>query len=109
MVTVQVRQANDGAITELKVSGHAGYAEHGSDIVCAAVTALVGTALIGIEQVAAHPFEGKASSGRAYCKLKPGGTVESAAKAQVILRTTVLGLQDIARDYPKYVRVTEGG
>ena len=32
----------------LKISGHAGYAEKGSDIVCAAVTALAGTLHTGI-------------------------------------------------------------
>jgi uncharacterized protein YsxB (DUF464 family) len=109
MTEVQVRRAPDGTITELHVSGHAGYAEQGEDIVCAAVTALVVTAQIGLKRVAKHPYEGKAKSGLAYCKLKPGGTPESAARAQVILETTVLGLLDIAKDYHQFIRVTEGG
>jgi len=90
MTEVLVRRAPDGTITELQVKGHTGYAEQGEDIVCAGVTVLAVTALM-------------------HCKLKPGGTPESAAKAQVILETTVLGLLDIEKDYPKYVRVTEGG
>jgi uncharacterized protein YsxB (DUF464 family) len=109
MTEVQVRRAPDGTIQEIRVSGHTGYAEAGEDIVCAGISALVVTALIGLKRVAQHPHEGKAASGYMYCKLKPGGTPESAAKAQVILETTVLGLRDIARDYHQYVRVTEGG
>jgi len=109
MVKVLVRRAPDGTVTELRVSGHAGYADHGEDIVCAGVTALVVTAMLGVDKVAAHPFEGEARSGLAFCKLLPGGTPESAAKAQTILETAVLGLKDIARDYSKFVRVTEGG
>lgn len=109
MIKVQVRRASDGTIVEVRTEGHAEFADPGEDIVCAAVTALVVTALIGIKRVAQHPHEGKASSGIAYCKVKPGGTPESVQKAQAILETTVLGLKDIAKDYKDYVRVTEGG
>lgn len=109
MTEVKVRRAPDGSIAEIRVSGHAGFADFGEDIVCAAVSALVVTALIGLKKVAMHPHEGKASSGLMYCKVKPGGTPESATKAQAILETTVLGLRDIAKDYHQFVRVTEGG
>lgn len=109
MTKVQVRRAPDGSIAELRVSGHAGFADPGEDIVCAGVSALVVTAILGLDNVAEHPFEGEAKLGKAHCKLLPGGTPESAAKAQTILETTVLGLKDIAKDYPKFVRVTEGG
>lgn len=109
MTNVQVRRAPDGSVLEIRVKGHAGYADHGEDIVCAGISALVETTLIGLKKVAGHPHEGKAVSGSAVIKLKPGGTPESYMKAQAILETTVLGLQDIAKDYHQYVRVTEGG
>lgn len=109
MTEVQVRRASDGAISEIQVTGHTGYAEEGEDIVCAGVSALVVTALIGMKRVAQHPYEGRASSAKMYCKVKPGGTPESAMKAQAILETTVLGLQDLAKDYHQFVRITEGG
>lgn len=109
MTEVLVRRAPDGRVTELRVTGHTGYADPGEDIVCAGVSALAVTALIGLKRVAQHPHEGKATAGKMYCKLLPGGTPDSAARAQAILETAVLGLQDIAKDYPEYVRVTEGG
>lgn len=110
MTDVLVRRAPDGSITELRVTGHTGYAEAGEDIVCAGISALVVTCLIGLKRVARHPHEGRATAGRMYCRLLPGGTPESAARAQAILETIVLGLQDIARDYPEFVRVVvEGG
>jgi uncharacterized protein len=109
MTEVLVRRAPDGTIAEIRVTGHTGYAEEGEDIVCAGVSALVVTALIGLKKVAQHPYAGKATSGKMYCKVLPGGTPESAMKAQAILATTVFGLQDIARDYHHFVRVTEGG
>ncbi|HYF91397.1 MAG TPA: ribosomal-processing cysteine protease Prp [Symbiobacteriaceae bacterium] len=109
MTEVQVRRAPDGTVTELRVAGHTDYAERGEDIVCAGVSALVVTCLIGLKKVARHPHAGKARAGSMYCRLLPGGTPDSAARAQAILETTVLGLQDIARDYHQFVRVTEGG
>lgn len=109
MTEVLVRRGPDGSIVEVRVSGHTGYADAGEDIVCAGVSALAVTALIGMTRVARHPHEGKATAGRMYCKVLPGGTPDSAARAQAILETVVLGLQDIAKDYPDYVRFTEGG
>lgn len=109
MIKVRVRRRPDGSVLELRTEGHAGFADPGEDIVCAAVTALVVTALLGLQHVAAHPHEGRAESGQAYCRLLPGGTPESAVKAQAILETTVLGLKDIEKDYKDYIRVTEGG
>jgi uncharacterized protein YsxB (DUF464 family) len=109
VTNVQVRRAADGSILEIRAKGHAGFAEMGEDIVCAAITALVCTALLGLEKVAKHPFEGKATAGLAYLKVKPGGTPTSQLQAQAILQTTVLGLLDIAEDYHQYVHVTEGG
>lgn len=107
MIRVQVRRAPDGSIVEVRTEGHAAYAEPGEDIVCAGVTALVVTALIGLKRVARHPHEGKATSGMAYCKVLTGGTPESMMKAQAILETTVMGLKDIAKDYKAYICVTE--
>lgn len=37
-------------ITGYKVSGHAGYSEEGSDIVCSAVSALTQAPLLGLEK-----------------------------------------------------------
>lgn len=109
MIDVLVRRVPDGTVAEITVTGHAGWAAPGEDIVCAGVSALVVTALIGLKQVARHPHEGKAKAGRMYCKLLPGGTAESALKAQAVLETTVLGLRDMAKDYKQFIKVTEGG
>lgn len=109
MTEIQVRRGPNGAIEELQVSGHSGFADRGEDIVCAAVSALAQTALMGLERVAEQPLTKKIRDGYLHCKLKAGGSPESAAKAQAILETVVLGLRDIASGYPHYVRVTEGG
>lgn len=43
--------ANAGEVV-LTIKGHANYAEHGQDIVCAGVSAIIQTAILGLEEIA---------------------------------------------------------
>ena len=38
MVEIDVRKSEHGNVTGFHVSGHAGFAEHGSDVICAGVS-----------------------------------------------------------------------
>lgn len=38
--------------SSIKIKGHAEYAEHGKDIVCAAVSAILQTAQLGLSEIA---------------------------------------------------------
>lgn len=92
-------------ITGYKVSGHAGYAEEGSDIICSAVSALTQSPVYGLEK---------------HLKLKPSyavnredGVLEVALNSaptdmtQAILMTMFYGVESIARQCPQYVRIKE--
>jgi uncharacterized protein YsxB (DUF464 family) len=50
MIQIQTYQTN--GYMKIEVKGHANYAEHGKDIVCAAVSAIMQTALLGLHSVA---------------------------------------------------------
>ena len=45
MITAIVHRNSRGAVRGFEISGHAGYAEAGSDIICAAVSAIAYTAI----------------------------------------------------------------
>lgn len=47
MIKVNILKENN-LISNIKISGHSGYAEYGSDIVCAAVSSIVTTTINGI-------------------------------------------------------------
>ena len=92
-------------ITGYKVSGHAGFAEEGMDIICSAVSALTQAPLLGLER---------------HLKLKPSysvnqedGILEVALNSaptdltQAILQTMVYGVESIAHQCPQYVRIQE--
>ncbi|MBV8262898.1 MAG: ribosomal-processing cysteine protease Prp [Candidatus Eremiobacteraeota bacterium] len=87
----------------LEVSGHSGFAEAGSDIVCAAVSALVLSAVQGLRtycNVEAAVIDAPTS----YRLRVPAGGDE---RAQAVLETAIGGLQAIAASYPRHVLVED--
>lgn len=108
MIQVQVRRGPDGGIAGFKIRGHAGFDEPGRDIVCAGVTAVAETAVLGVQQIAQHPCRVRRRSGYLECTLE-GGSESARERARTILETMVIGLKDIEKDYGTFIRVTEGG
>ncbi len=97
-----------------QVSGHAGYAPAGEDIVCAGVSALVQAAVCGLEKFLNTPPDvQKVTWGEEGIIFKVGLphslSVQEKERAKVILETLELGLRGIAKSYPDYVRVRRCG
>ena len=94
-------------ITGFTIKGHSGYAEEGSDIVCAAVSALALTTdhalcrLVGIS-----PIERGGEDGFLEVMLPAGMTDSQMRDAQLLLSALHIGLENIAQAYPDYVRLT---
>ena len=97
----------DGKLTGYRAEGHTGYAEAGSDIVCAAVSALTQTTLNGLRSVLKAPvmFETDDQGPLLEARLTPEATEEQVAQAQLLLVTLLEGLQAIQRSYPRNVRI----
>ncbi|MCG0275542.1 MAG: ribosomal-processing cysteine protease Prp [Thermosediminibacteraceae bacterium] len=104
MIKITVILDADGRVRGLLIKGHAGYDEYGRDIVCAAVSALTETAVLGIEEVAGIKISPIKKEGYFYLTLPEDASEEKLYKADVILDTMVLGLKDIARTYPAHVK-----
>ena len=81
----------DGRITGFSCSGHSGYAEEGSDIVCAAVSTAVKLAECTINDVLGE---------RAKTRVKED-------EAQAVLTGMMLTLCSLRDDYPDYIEVLE--
>lgn len=85
---------------ELTINGHAGYAEHGQDIVCAGVSAIAFSLVAWIEhnEEEVSALSGLAAeSGSFYICCKGTKALETA------FDVAVLGLIQIARQYPNHV------
>lgn len=101
MILIDVYRNKNNHITQCTVKGHAGYEEHGKDIVCAAISGIVCTAVLGMQQVAKVDGIYETSSG--YSSIRP---LESEnEKIQTIFETMVLGLTEISKQYSHYVKV----
>lgn len=100
MITVRCAP---GALT---LTGHAGYAPHGSDIVCAAASMLAMALAQALEELPGSGVQTEAGAGRMQIRLAP----ERRARRDcaVLLAGALAGFRLLARQVPEHVRV-EGG
>ncbi|MBR5948454.1 MAG: ribosomal-processing cysteine protease Prp [Clostridia bacterium] len=104
MTTVTVLY-NGARIVGFRAKGHAGYAEHGEDIVCAAVSAITQTALIGITENIACPCRVDLSDGKLELIIDDSAESEKREKAELILGVMLSGLRSIESQYDNYLKV----
>lgn len=94
MIEVRIRPER------IKISGHAGYAEPGKDIVCAAVTALTQTLIQSIENLTDDEIEYRISPGKAEIEHR-----NLSEKSKTLVDSFFVGICLIAEEFPEYVKV----
>ena len=94
MITITVKKRN-GNYLEFVSKGHAGYAEEGQDIICAAVSALIVNTVNSVETLTEDLIISEAGDGYVYFSF-PNGYSESTA---LLVKSLLLGLESIRRDY----------
>ena len=102
MITVEIRKSN-GEYTGFSSKGHAGYAEEGYDIVCAAVSALTVNTINAIEKFTDDKFKGEAADGMVRWKFTQ---TPISKESKLLMDSLVLGLEDIQKTYgKKYIKI----
>lgn len=94
---IEVGLRKDG----IMISGHAGYAPAGSDIVCAGVTALTQELIRSMEGLTDDRIETDIGSGMA--SIQYGDLSE---KGRLLIDSFFIGICMIAEEFPDYVRIT---
>ena len=94
MITVTIHRSND-SYAGFKVVGHAGYAEEGYDIICAAVSVLVVNAVNSIETFTDDKFEAKEDDGYVSIRF----TAPVTEKGKLLMDSLILGLTEIEHSY----------
>lgn len=106
MINVSIIYDN-GSIREFSVDGHAGYSESGRDIVCAAVSAVTQTAVIGLTEVLGLKIKYEQKDGWLRCVLPGNMNSEDRKLAGAVLNTMLAGLQSIQYSYKDYISIKE--
>ncbi|MDF2884377.1 MAG: ribosomal protein [Clostridiaceae bacterium] len=104
MINVEVLKKNNN-IVFIETKGHADYDEYGKDIVCSAVSALCTTTLNGIIEVLhIEPEYSIHDNGFLSIGLKRL-TMDEIKACQVLMKTLLLGLQNIEIGYSEYINL----
>ena len=98
---------SDGVIKGFSVKGHAGFKPCGEDIICAAVSMLAQTTLLGLGRYIKEglSFSIDDDSGILKCAL-PGKLSDlEQIRAEAILETMMDGLKKLQKNYARHIRV----
>ena len=97
-------KVNLESVTGFCSEGHAGYARHGKDIVCAAVSALVMNTMNSIHSFTSDVFDYKEDEKIGMIDFRI--VSERSPETKVLLKSLLLGLQGIQEEYgEKYLRI----
>lgn len=102
MIDALIYKSSQGVIQGFKIKGHALYDKPGSDIVCSAVSAVIFTALGGMDELAGFKSFIEKDG---YIKCIIPDKLTGDHTTQIILKTMDIGLRQIEADYDKYIRV----
>ena len=101
MITVKIFKRSDD-FEGFQISGHAGYAESGYDIICAAVSVLAVNTANSIELLTGDTVEDYEKDGFLSCRF-PNGL---SGDGRLLMKSMILGLQQIEANYDEpYVKV----
>ena len=106
MTNVVFLMSNEG-IRGFRITDHTGDADHGQDIVCAAISALGQTAVMGLQDVVGVDCSVEIRDAFLCCELPKKLTNEKWSESQVLLQTLMKGLTAIQAEYPDYLRIRE--
>ena len=94
-------------ITGFTVFGHSGYSEAGSDIVCAAISAVVTMAEATINDVCGAKAKVRVKEEDARITLTLPASCDEEESVQAVLAGMLLTLCSLRDEYPDYIEVLE--
>jgi hypothetical protein len=110
MVRVVIWRNSHGEISGFETKGHANYGAEGNDILCAGISALTQSAVLGLYRYLNIKLEVQHRKGQLLCRLPEDLNPDLRKQADAILETMLIGLLEIRQIAPgKMTVVDEGG
>ena len=101
MITVIFNRDSRQRLSSVFAQGHAGWADYGEDIVCAAVSAILQATRLGLEAHAKVDVQAGQRDGELRMEIPEGRRDDEAVRA--ILATAELSVEQIAKQFPEHV------
>ena len=105
MTKVEIFRKN-GNIIGYKASGHSGYSEQESDIICSAISTSLQMTLIGIQKVLKLKVDFKINDGFLDVDLK-NISQDKLTQTNILTEAMAIFLKELTKQYPKYIRLVE--
>ena len=105
MTKVEIFRKN-GNIIGYKASGHSGYSEQGSDIICSAISTSLQMTVIGIQEVLKLKVDFKINDGFLDVDLK-NISLDKLTQTNILTEAMAIFLKELTKQYPKYIRLVE--
>ena len=99
MTKVTIYKNLENECVGFQVFGHAGYAERGEDIVCAAISVLVINTINSLDQLASQKIKLVTNEEEGLIDCRIDGQINE--KSKLLLDSMVLGLREIKKQYGK--------
>lgn len=106
MIKIKIVRDSQGNIENFTVSGHASFSEYGSDIVCAAISALAYTAVGALKNIA-KTGDHIEKDGYMKCIVPKDVSDQEREIVNIILETIILGFKQVEHSYKGYVSVLD--
>jgi uncharacterized protein YsxB (DUF464 family) len=107
MIRASIKRTKSGIIQSFTISGHAEFASHGNDIVCAGVSAVsFGAVNSIISLTGVNPDIEQGADGFLRCAFPDTLPADTQEKVQLLLEGMVVSLQTMERDYGKHIKIT---
>lgn len=106
MIKIDISRDDQNNIVEFSIKGHADFAPHGEDIVCASISILSQTTILALNELLSINLEYCMEEGYLSCKL-PNLTNEIREKANLILNTMLIGIKGTRGMYNKYIDLND--
>ncbi|QLK85980.1 ribosomal-processing cysteine protease Prp [Staphylococcus sp. 17KM0847] len=103
MVDVDITLNDEGRVTDVVMKGHADFAEHGQDIVCAGASAVLFGSINAIMGLTSERPDIDYDDDGGYFHVRSVDT--SNEQAQLILQAMLISLQTIEDEYSDFIKL----
>jgi uncharacterized protein len=105
MIKIIIDEQPSGHIRSFEMEGHADFAEHGKDLVCAGASAVSFGAVNAIIALTGKTPEIQQGSDGGYLKVTFPEADEKDHDIQLIVKAMIVSLQTIEQDYGQHIKL----